>query len=367
MEKLRLKIIAISIVLLSSSSLLSCASDEDSTNQSGLDRMQFEAYYQNTVNTYHQGSSYAIEIRSELGALTATNQGGYNDRKIEALEKYQDVIQEMEETYETLILEIHEEKRKTLGALKCQSSFKDIEENGYSTYPSAIPAAEFGADVPDFFNSKDIQSKIVRFRDQMANRIASSHVRHSDSGVGFDNRWKLGSIGRDELKEDGSDEKYFYGLMEKVNPDDPELIMDLLLLSTPRKGENRVYSAKEALHYLCIQEARILRVRTLALMSLKSRVSTGMYSFDRVLPLAYGPSSASPGDEIEVVVMMAAFDSQNNPEVTCAQPADITIHDGKAHIKLKVDETTTLNGTISVMDKTGRVKTQKWETEIIVE
>ncbi len=107
----------------------------------------------------------------------------------------------------------------------------------------------------------------------------------------------------------------------------------------------------------------VLSSRAMALSHLKSKVSTGEYSFNKILPLAYGPAIATAGDEIELRVMMAAFDSDNQPEVT--GPGQIKVDGGQGIIKLKAGTADmTLSGTVSIKNKSGMKKTEKWTHEV---
>ncbi len=104
----------------------------------------------------------------------------------------------------------------------------------------------------------------------------------------------------------------------------------------------------------------ILSARAYALAHLKSKVSTGEYSFNKIMPLAYGPAIANTGDEVELKVMMAAFDSDNQPEVT--GPGAITIEGGQGTLKTKVagGAEMVLTGTVSIKNKSGVKKTEPW-------
>jgi gliding motility-associated protein GldM len=104
----------------------------------------------------------------------------------------------------------------------------------------------------------------------------------------------------------------------------------------------------------------ILSARAMALAHLKSKVSTGEYSFNKIVGLAYGPSIANTGDEIELKVMMAAFDSDNQPTVT--GPGSIVVENGQGTIKTKVagGAEMVLNGTVSIKNKSGVTKTENW-------
>jgi gliding motility-associated protein GldM len=111
----------------------------------------------------------------------------------------------------------------------------------------------------------------------------------------------------------------------------------------------------------------ILAARATAVTHIKGRVSTGEYSFNKVVPLAYGPPIANAGDEIEVKVMMAAFDSDNNPEVKLTEGAgEINVENGVGVVKVKVPSGSdyTLKGTVAIKKKSGDIKKETWEVPI---
>ncbi len=115
-----------------------------------------------------------------------------------------------------------------------------------------------------------------------------------------------------------------------------------------------------AIASLTALEQEILAARASAIAHIKSRVSTGEYSFNKIMPLAFGPGIANSGDEVEINVMMAAFDSDNQPMVT--GPGSISVADGKGVLKVKVSggAEMVLNGTVAVKKKSGETKTEKW-------
>ncbi|MNU69490.1 hypothetical protein D3C71_588750 [compost metagenome] len=122
-----------------------------------------------------------------------------------------------------------------------------------------------------------------------------------------------------------------------------------------------------ALASLSSMQQDILSARALALAHLKSKVSTGEYSFNKIVGLAYGPSIANTGDEVELKVMMAAFDSDNQPEVT-SNSGSIIIDGGQGTVKTKVSAGAEMvvSGTVSIKNKSGVKKTENWTHTIKV-
>lgn len=112
----------------------------------------------------------------------------------------------------------------------------------------------------------------------------------------------------------------------------------------------------------------ILSARALALANYKSKVTTGEYSFNKIMPLAYGPVVANSGDDIELKVMMAAFDSDNQPKVTIDQGGNVEYKgDGTGLVTIKAGSSEmNLTGTVSIKNKSGVAKTEKWAHTVII-
>lgn len=112
-------------------------------------------------------------------------------------------------------------------------------------------------------------------------------------------------------------------------------------------------------------QQEILSARASAVTHIKNKIGIGEYSFNKVVGLAYGPEIANQGDEIELSVMMAAFDSDNQPTIT--GPGSISYpEDGQGKMKVKISggNEMVLNGTVSIKKKTGEIKTEKWSHKI---
>lgn len=120
-----------------------------------------------------------------------------------------------------------------------------------------------------------------------------------------------------------------------------------------------------AIASLTSMEQEILSARATAVTHIKNKIGVGEYSFNKVMAISYGDAIANSGDEIEVGVMMAAFDSDNQPIVT-SNNGQVSIADGRGKIKVKVGSGNEmkLSGTVSIKKKTGEIKTEKWERTV---
>ncbi|MCF8416474.1 MAG: hypothetical protein K9G40_09540 [Crocinitomicaceae bacterium] len=113
-------------------------------------------------------------------------------------------------------------------------------------------------------------------------------------------------------------------------------------------------------------QKEILTARADAVSLIRSRVGGGEYSFNKIMALAYGPDLANNGDDIEVQVLMAAYDSDKQPEVTVQGGTVSETRDGKGYIRMKASGASemTLKGTITIKNKSGVPKTENWEKNI---
>lgn len=126
-----------------------------------------------------------------------------------------------------------------------------------------------------------------------------------------------------------------------------------------------------AIASLSSMQQDVLAARALSLAHWKSKVSTGEYSFNKIMPLAYGPSIANSNEEIELQVMMAAFDSDNQPVVTVDgyDNQDMVSYPGNGQGVVKLTTGSgqmTLTGTVSIKNKSGVEKKEKWEKTVII-
>ncbi len=123
-----------------------------------------------------------------------------------------------------------------------------------------------------------------------------------------------------------------------------------------------------AIASLTALQQEILAARATALQHIKGRVSVGEYSFNKVMALAYGPASVAQGEDVEVKVMMAAYDSDNQPMVTYNGSKITDVKDGYGIVKTKASAgpEMTLKGTVAIRKKSGEIKQENWETKVVV-
>jgi hypothetical protein len=166
----------------------------------------------------------------------------------------------------------------------------------------------------------------------------------------------------------------------KVNPDDAEVLLGLYQELT--KIEKADHHEQKNIHWmgrtfdhaplvgaiasLSSMQNEILSARAKAVNLLKSKVTVGEFSFNKIQELVSGPGVATEGEDIELKVTMAAYDSDNNPVVT--GPGTVTVKDGVGTIKTKASGTgdMTLNGTVMIRNKSGVEYPRPWSWKVSI-
>ncbi len=166
-----------------------------------------------------------------------------------------------------------------------------------------------------------------------------------------------------------------------VPKDEREEISDLYMKLT--KNEMVMNADKEKIHWvgktfdhspmvaaiaaLSSLQNEILTARANVISRIRSRVGGGEYSFNKVISLAYGPDLVNANDSLTVEVLMAAFDSDRQPEVTYDGQKITEVNDGKGYVRLKAGAADlSLQGEVTIRKKDGSPKTLPWKKEIKV-
>jgi len=112
----------------------------------------------------------------------------------------------------------------------------------------------------------------------------------------------------------------------------------------------------------------ILTARADAIGIIRSRVGGGDYSFNKVEGFAFGDVIANSGEEVEINVMMAAFDSDKQPEVKPESGTVSEVKDGIGKVKVKVSggATMVVKGKVGIAKKNGQITYRDWEHTITI-
>jgi hypothetical protein len=118
-------------------------------------------------------------------------------------------------------------------------------------------------------------------------------------------------------------------------------------------------------------EKEVLTARADAISLIRSRVGGGDFSFNKVQGFANGQLLATKGDEVEISVMMAAFDSDKQPEVKVTSGGGTVepAKDGQAKVKVTANGSGEMKvaGTVMIRKKNGTPVVKEWEHTITIQ
>ena len=166
---------------------------------------------------------------------------------------------------------------------------------------------------------------------------------------------------------------------QHIAPDDKDVIQKIYASLT--KNEFQKVHDQENVHWLgktfdhaptvaaiaslSSLQKEILTARADAIATLQLRIGGGDYSFNKIMPLAYGPEYANQNEEVELQVLMVAYDSYKKPTITVDGGSLTQVKDGKGFITAKGSgNEMKVSGTISITNKAGIKKTLPWEKSI---
>lgn len=226
----------------------------------------------------------------------------------------------------------------------------------------------------------ELWNKLIDFRKKIVSLTASYKMPNSEKSFDFAPK------AINEFKDNADLQKKVESMIDgsKANlKEDRQVLIDLYIMLT--KLEKNDVHDQTGVHWIGMTfdhaplvagiaalsslQQDILGARALALANYKSKVSTGEFSFNKIEPLAYGPGVVNSGDEVKIKVMMAAYDSDNQPTVTVENMPDakIDVANGQGVISLKASGSSMkLSGTVAIKNKSGVPKSGTWTQEIIV-
>jgi len=168
---------------------------------------------------------------------------------------------------------------------------------------------------------------------------------------------------------------------QKISPDDIDAIFKIYAALT-KQEKNEVHDQKDvhwmgktfdhspcvaAIASLSSLQKEILTARADAVALVQSRVGGGEFTFNKIMPLAYGPAVANNNEEVEVQVLMAAFNSDKNPEVSVSGGTLKGISEGKGIITARgAGNEINLSGEIAILNKSGVRRSMPWNLKIPV-
>ncbi len=110
----------------------------------------------------------------------------------------------------------------------------------------------------------------------------------------------------------------------------------------------------------------VLAARLKIVNLIKDRVGGGEFTFNSIKELVSGPGVATAGEEIELWVTMAAYNSDRVPQVTSSS-GELRYEDGFGKIKMRAAQSDmTINGTVTIKNSQGQAFTKPWSKDILI-
>ena len=223
---------------------------------------------------------------------------------------------------------------------------------------------------------KELWDSYMKYRKELTELVAASSSTD-------EKKFSFKDPNITKFKEDGKDLNIQLDkAMKNVSPDDAEALKKIYSsLTKNERGDMHEGEIKDvhwigrtfdhspsvaALASLSSLQKEILTARADAVSLIRSRVGGGEYSFNKIMPLAYGPDIANSGDEITLEVLMAAYDSDKQPIVKPNQGTLKETKDGKGYVTLKASGSSDmeLTGSITILNKSGVAKTMNYTKTI---
>lgn len=340
------------------------------------------------IAQFERGEGFTSDVNSELNTTPKNAENAAKREKLQKILKQMDAVDKLSDkllkSIDEIKLEILEKSGEKVKEYKNQDENTILWEKGGDCKPIRmnlmavqskdqydIPMHEIvGQEIKNpNGKGKQLWEDFVKFRSDLVKTVGS----YNEGGKPY----SINPKPINEFKNNADLVKKVSDMVKKSNVnhmDDDQALTDLYINLT--KPERVKVHDLEGIHWigatfdhaplvaavasLTSLQQDVLAARAYALAHLKSKVSTGEYSFNKIMPLAYGPAIANTGDEVELKVMMAAFDSDNQPEVT--GPGAITVAGGQGTLKTKVagGAEMVLSGTVSIKNKSGVKKTENW-------
>lgn len=261
--------------------------------------------------------------------------------------------------------------------------FKVEHKDNFDVPMHALVGSEIGT-----ITSKDgmeLWNNFKKLRKSMV-EIAGSY----SEGIGQDGKkkiWKL-KVGDINKFEDSKDlQKQLNKMMKasgnKVNPEDSSTLQ--LVYELMSKNEFDEYGEDKAnIHWLgrtfdhaplvgalaslSSLQNDVLQAREKLIALLKSKVSTGEFSFNQIEAFVAGDAVVTNGGELNLKVTMAAYDSDKNPTVVINGGG--SQETGKGVVNIKKIATgngeQTVSGSVTILSKSYIPYTKKWEHKYVI-
>lgn len=230
----------------------------------------------------------------------------------------------------------------------------------------------------------EIWNSVLSYRKELTEMIATTRlIVGKDEQLRFDPQFNFKAPEINEFSGPSDlDKKIKIAIKAaKVHPDDAALILEIY-----RDLSKEEYSTVQdipgvhwlgktfdhapvvaALASLSSLQNDILAARAEAIGHIRGRIGGGDYSFNSVLPLAYGPEVVNQNEDVSLEVLMAVYDSDKQPRVTFEGNEITDVRNGKAFINVKATNgTMNLKGTVAIQKNDGTWSEREWQKTVTV-
>jgi hypothetical protein len=176
-------------------------------------------------------------------------------------------------------------------------------------------------------------------------------------------------------------ERLFKSGGNKVNPMDNATLIEVYQALT-KKEKAKYHEEKQEIHWvgrtfdhsplvgaiasISSLQNEVLAARLKIVNLIKQRQGGGEFTFNSIRELVSGPGVATSGEDIELYVTMAAYNSDRNPDVS-SNTGSISIKDGIGIVKLKAGASDmTINGKVSIKNSMGTSFEKPWQWKVAV-
>ena len=176
-------------------------------------------------------------------------------------------------------------------------------------------------------------------------------------------------------------DKLFKSNGNKVNPMDNATLIEVYQALT-KKEKAKYHEEKKEIHWvgrtfdhsplvgalasISSLQNEVLASRLKIVNLIKQRQGGGEFTFNSIRELVSGPGVATSGEDIELYVTMAAYNSDRNPDLSSSQ-GSVSVKDGVGVIKLKAGASDmTVNGKVAIKNSMGTSFEKDWQWKIAI-
>ena len=348
--------------------LFSCSSEENGGEMFLVQREQQDLSY-----IYYQSEELYSQFKERI---TDRSQGG---AFISRMKKTFVQIQELDQEIWSVISDLEEVKANLISEWTGSSGNELVinEFGGKNNYIQVYDLSKTNHSTTsnysiDSQNGKLIESTLSGFRKVLTEKLVQTST--------FEERkFNFKDTGIPDFK----DLKDLRNKVEKlvrvsnVAPDDKEMLIRVYMSLSFSKHEWKQLLPEETTYLnifriICHLEKEILKARQNVFALINSRYCMAEYGFDKIMAIAEGKNIVGAGDTLELQITMAAFNSSLSPVIKCTngKVTNVSAKNGIGKIQVvapqKGEQKVTYKGTITILNKRGQPKTQKWEKEVWV-